>query len=212
MAMVAKAIAVFLYIKIIWGYDIGCVFEETILRSSLGAAFKELGWRFCVNAFHGYSHSYTCQVHHHPNCIEGLGLEDLETLERIFSGSNALAPIIRYASRYRRLALLTLYFRQWDHEKYSNIGQMLYNNYVQALNIIETQQPALDDALRELGITMDDLRSYIAEERNFFATLKDEDEKNLQAISYVEALQELRKLEYVYARLLMFSTLILIVW
>ena len=206
--MIAKAIAVILYVKIMWGYDIGCVFEETVLRSSLGQAFKERGWRFCVNAFHGYSHSYTCQLRHHPNVIKGLGLEDLETLERIFSGSNTLASITRYTSRYRRHALTALYFRQWDHEKYSNIAQMLYNNYVQALNIVETQQAALDDALGELGITISDLRSYIAEERKFFATLKDEDEKNLHAISYVEALQELRKLEcVVHAYLLMLGVL-----
>ncbi|KAK7438741.1 hypothetical protein VKT23_017871 [Stygiomarasmius scandens] len=101
LAMVAMALDVFGE-EWILGYDIGCSFEQTIKSSSLGARFQEQGCRTCVNAFHGYSHNFLCQLLYHPLNIEGMGLEDLETLERIFSASNHLASITRYATAYRR--------------------------------------------------------------------------------------------------------------
>ncbi|PIL29500.1 hypothetical protein GSI_08308 [Ganoderma sinense ZZ0214-1] len=175
------------------GYDIGCAFGDTVLHTSLKSAFEASGSRFCVNAFHGYSHSYDCQVQHHPNVIAGIGLEEMETLERIFSASNQLAPVIRYASTYRRLSFIHAFFRHWDSEKYANIGLFLYNNYVQALDIIEKHSEAVAATLRDLGITSEQLAEYDREERKYFVRLQDEDEANLWTIAYVEALQDLTK-------------------
>ena len=182
--------------RVLVGYDIGCTFKETVAASSLGNRFKESGSRFCVNAFHGYSHNYQCQVCNHPNCIAGIGIEDLETLERIFSASNKLAPVIRYASPFRRLIFIDLFFTQWDREKYANIGLMLYNNYRQALEIIKDES-SLRNTLSDLKITDHDIRRYQIEEREYFINLRDEDTKNLHAIAYVEALQDLQTAQYV---------------
>ncbi|KIP01438.1 hypothetical protein PHLGIDRAFT_38684, partial [Phlebiopsis gigantea 11061_1 CR5-6] len=99
------------------GYDIGCAMETTVKRSSLGREFSRRKAKFCVPAFHAYSHNHVCQMHFHPNNIKGMGIEDVETLERVFSGSNALAPIIRYMSAYRRRLYIEAYFRQWDEDK-----------------------------------------------------------------------------------------------
>ncbi|KAI1781831.1 hypothetical protein LXA43DRAFT_977885 [Ganoderma leucocontextum] len=172
------------------GYDIGCVCEETVRNSSLGDEFKKSGSRFCVNAFHGYSHSYNCQVKFHPTFIAGTGIEDLETLERLFSASNSLAPVTRYASRYRRKAFIHMFLQQWDREKYANLGLMLYNNYVQALEIIATLGPAVEEALRELNLTREQLGTLQAEEKEYFVALRDEDPANLHTIVYVELLEE----------------------
>ena len=98
--MVVKAMNTF-GSNLLIGYDIGCVFGRTILSSSLGSQFQESASRTCVNAFHGYSHNFQCQCKNHPNNITGMGLEDLETLERVFSSSNALAAVTQYASAYR---------------------------------------------------------------------------------------------------------------
>src|ERR1700679_958005 len=98
--MVAKALDIFDSCLLI-SYNIGCVFSGIILSTSLGTKFKESGSRTCVNAFHGYSHNYKCQYRNHLNNITGMGLEDLETLEQVFSSSNALAAVTRYASAYR---------------------------------------------------------------------------------------------------------------
>ncbi|RDX48316.1 hypothetical protein OH76DRAFT_1456309 [Lentinus brumalis] len=177
--------------KNMWGYDIGCEFLITVNNSSLGPAFTESDSQFCVNAFHGYSHSYNCQVQFHPNRIPGMGLEDLETMERIFSRSNQLASVTRYASPYRRRALIAAYFEHWDHEKYSNLGHMLFSNYKQALGIIEEKTPILHEALQVLSLSEDDLRRFEQEERTYFTTLRDESSEDLRDILYVEALQEL---------------------
>lgn len=83
-------------------FDIGCGFRITVEKSSLAGLANNKAHMFCVNAFHGYSHNYQCQLKNHPSIIEGVGLEDFETMEQIFSASNQLASITRYASPYHR--------------------------------------------------------------------------------------------------------------
>ena len=128
-----------------------------------------------------------------------MGLEDLETMERIFSASNQLASVTRYASPYRRRVLIAMFFEQWDAEKYSNIGLMLYNNYRQALQIIDEKTPMLREAMDALQITDTDLRDYELEECKYFSTLRDEDPEELRDILYVEALRELWETRYLLA-------------
>ncbi|KAH9910445.1 uncharacterized protein BXZ73DRAFT_108989 [Epithele typhae] len=174
------------------GYDIGCTFKTTLARSSVGPDFAKSGSRCCVNAFHGYSHSYPCQLDNHPLGIAGMGLEDLETLERVFSDSNALAPVIRYASVYRRHALMTLFFRHRDEEKHTNLGEFLLNNYKQAINIINKTTPMLREALATMGVTTDQLEGFASAEREYFANLQDEAPRDIYTVEYVMALQELQ--------------------
>ncbi|KAL7283095.1 hypothetical protein ACG7TL_002520, partial [Trametes sanguinea] len=193
LAIIAKLCEV-LGDRLLIGYDIGCAFEGTLSRSSLGPRFFAGGSRMCVNAFHGYSHAYPCQLRYHPNGIVGMGLEDLETLERVFSASNQLAPITRHASAFRRRMLIDTFFQQWDDEKYQNLGEMLYNNYVQALEIISDLSLFVADSMRSLAITADDLARFEKEEREYFAALSDEAEWDVHAVAYVEALQQLRAL------------------
>lgn len=153
----------------------------------------------CVNAFHGYSHEYSCQVKNHPNVIEGMGLEDLETLERIFSASNQLAAVIRYASPYRRRVLIDLFFQQWDDEKYLNVGKMLYDNHRQATSIISKDGIVVAEAMKSQGLKASDLVLYAEQERVYLASLGKESTHDMHEIAYVEALQELRAISYVRA-------------
>jgi hypothetical protein len=192
--MVAKAMDTF-DSNLLIGYDIGCVFGGTILSTSLGARFWDSGSRTCVNAFHGYSHNYQCQCKNHPNNITGMGLEDLETLERVFSSSNTLAVVMRYASAYRQQLYIEMHFSQWDEDKYSNLATMLHNNYHQALDIINNDGRAVEQAKRSMGITDEDLDLWKTEREEFFRTLGNEPESKVRAIAYVELLQKLRELE-----------------
>ncbi|KAG6865109.1 hypothetical protein C0993_008272 [Termitomyces sp. T159_Od127] len=178
LAFVTKALKV-LAPKFLLGYDIGCVFEGTIDRSSLSGSFKELGCRCCINTFHGYSHNFLCQVQHHSNVIEGMGLEDLETLERVFSSSDQLASVTRYMSKHCQRVFIDLFFCQWDEEKYKNLATMIYNNYRQALRIINVDGPELERAKQEL-------------------ILGKEPEGHALKIAYVERLKELRDAEEKY--------------
>lgn len=189
--MVAKALDVFGPRHLI-GYDIGCQFQKTIYASSLGPLFQQQECRCCVNAFHGYSHNYLCQLHNHPNIIEGMGIEDLEILERVFSSSNTLAPLTRYMTAYRRQIFIDLYFQQWDSEKYQNLATMLHQNYCQALKIIETNTLDVQHVLELRGLNKDDLIAFINDERKSFENLGKEPEEDLHAIAYVELLEELR--------------------
>ncbi|THU84014.1 hypothetical protein K435DRAFT_688431 [Dendrothele bispora CBS 962.96] len=197
LAIVAKALEVFGG-QWMLGYDIGCRFIRTILSSSLGQKFQDKKCRACVNAFHGYSHNIVCQQHNHPLSIPGMGLEDLETLERVFSASNQLASITRYMSSYRRHVFIDIYFRQWDQEKYQNLTRMIHNNYVQALDIIEQDGEAVQRMLQDLQITGHDLDAYFQDEVAHFRGLGTEAPEDLHAVAYVELLQKFRALSNEY--------------
>ncbi|KAG6846989.1 hypothetical protein C0991_002543, partial [Blastosporella zonata] len=132
---------------------------------------------------------------HHPNSIEGMGLEDLETLERVFSASNSLAPVTRYMTRHWRRVFIDLYFQQWDNDKYSNLATMLHQNYKQALRIIEENS---NDVKHVLGLRhMDEeaLVSLIGNEWQYFQTLGKRSKGDLHAIAYVELLEEYQTVE-----------------
>ncbi|KAG6894280.1 hypothetical protein C0992_006758, partial [Termitomyces sp. T32_za158] len=127
----------------------------------------------------------------HPNVIEGVGLEDFETMERVFSTSNALGAVTRYMTAFRRRVFIDLHFKHWDSEKYANLATMLYNNYRQALKIVETNTLDIQHVLGLHNLDEASLNTYIADERDFFATLGKESDGNLHAMAYVELLQEL---------------------
>ncbi|KIY47446.1 hypothetical protein FISHEDRAFT_45344, partial [Fistulina hepatica ATCC 64428] len=155
LAMTAKILEV-LGDNNILAYDIGCAFEGTLSRSSLAPKVKENKLRCCVNAFHGTAHNAACQTKYHPDVIEGMGLEDLETCEHIFSSSNQLARLTRYATAFHRHQFIDLHFQQWDEDKYTNLGKMLYGNYRQALGIIDTESDAVLEAAKALNVNPDD--------------------------------------------------------
>ncbi|KAI0683812.1 hypothetical protein C8T65DRAFT_594666, partial [Cerioporus squamosus] len=194
LAIVAKALEV-LDDRLLIGYDIGCSFDGTIKASSLGPAFNRLQSRCCVNAFHGYSHSHQCQTVNHPSVIAGAGLEDFETMERAFSASNELAPIIRYASKYHRRLHIDRHYVQADEDKYANLGTMLRNNYRQALEILDNDVPLLEEWLKQNDCREEDLEKWHKEEVDYFAAIGQVTEVDPVALEYVARLQEYWDLE-----------------
>ncbi|KAI0771436.1 hypothetical protein BC629DRAFT_1531885 [Irpex lacteus] len=170
------------------GYDIGCAFTGTASRSSLGPRVKARRLKFVVNAFHGYAHNRLCQTMHHILYQPGCGIEDLETMERVFSASNNVARTIRYASQFHWAQALDLHFRQWDEEKYHELSRFLYNNYRQALEIISDYTPEVERMKIVLDVTDADIEGWLGEERNFLKNLKSEPEERVLEVSYVEAL------------------------
>ena len=149
----------------------------------------------CVPAFHGYTHSHICQLQYHPNVIEEMGLEDVETLERIFSQTNDLARVTRHASAYRRMLLIEDYLKHLEDDRYHNLGTFALNNYEQALEILASDAAAVERSEREFGVTIQMLEQWSREEQEFFATLGDESDYDVRSITYVELLQDLRLLE-----------------
>lgn len=108
--------------KVQFAFDIGCAFQGTLSRSSLGRRARAAGVSFCVNSFHGYGHNRICQLQHHPLYRCGFGLEDLETCERFFSSSNNVAGPIRHASHFHWSQAMDLFLLQWDEDKYAELS------------------------------------------------------------------------------------------
>ncbi|KAG1729165.1 hypothetical protein EDB19DRAFT_1913537 [Suillus lakei] len=175
------------------GYDVGCKLAITIVSSALAQKFVDAEYRMCVDAFHRYTHSYACQDKNHPNIINGMGIEDLATMERIFSSSNQLATVTRYASGFNCRVYIDLFFKQWDEDKYLNLGNMLYRNYIQAHQIIDEQQIAVWEAKISLGISDNDIKTWSLEQSHYLATAGHEAEWDIHAVAYVELLQKLRE-------------------
>lgn len=175
-------------------YDIGCATETTVSRSSLGPEFRRKNAKFCVPAFHAYTHNHICQMHYHPNNINGMGIEDVESLERVFGASNELAPVLRYTTAYRRRLFIETYFKQWDEDKETSTGTFLLSNYTQALEIIE-QETTVAHSLDYEGVTTEEIEKWAEEEQEYFTHLGEEAPHNLHAVVYVELLQKLRDLE-----------------
>jgi Kyakuja-Dileera-Zisupton transposase len=94
------------------------------MRSSLGNKARDCGLQMVVPGFHGHAHNRLCQLSNHIMMSEGFGLEDLETCERVFSGSNAVARLTHHASGYHHRQFIDLFFHQWDAEKYENLGKL----------------------------------------------------------------------------------------
>ena len=174
------------------GMDINCGFSITASNSKLASEIEDKSHKFIVNAFHGYSHNYRCQKKNHPTVVQGAGLEDFETMERIFSASNALASVTRYASPYRRRLFVDAFFRQWDLDKFENLGTFILNNYKQALSTLDRDVPALRQSMERFNLTDADLDRWEEEEAEFFSQLGKEPEANTLQVEYVELLQALQ--------------------
>ena len=163
-----------------------------VASSPLGTRFDESRSRCCVNAFHGYFHNFVCQMKNHPNVIEGMGLEDLETMEQVFSSSNQVAAVTRYSSAYHWRVSIDMFLQQWDNDKYQNLASMLFNNYKQALSIIDIKGSAVNETIHALGIKLSDLEVWHHQQIEFFETLSEESPWDIHAITYIELLQDLK--------------------
>jgi len=75
------------------------------------------------------------------------------------------------------------------------IGKFLYNNYKQALAIINDLSPAVEELKLALKVADADFERWNAEELEFLETLAAESEDDIEAMTYVEALQSLAKAE-----------------
>ena len=105
-----------------YGYDIVCVFHKILLRTSLGAKVKTFSVTGVVPAFHGHAHNQTCQLANHLLYVDGSGKEDFEGCEWVFSQSNAMASITRFASAFHRHQIIKAFFRHWNEEKHVEEG------------------------------------------------------------------------------------------
>ncbi|OBZ76606.1 hypothetical protein A0H81_03873 [Grifola frondosa] len=170
------------------GYDIACEFAKTLRSSSLGLSADLKCMSGVVPAFHGHSHNRLCQVYWHPMYMDGVGKEDFEGCERVFSESNALASRTRLSTSFHHHQAIEQFFGFWGEQKHAETGQFIFNNYKQALNIIRDSTRKLDMYEKELKTTSSDYEDYLEQEHAYLLTLKSEPPEILRKVDYMAAL------------------------
>ncbi|KAG1749252.1 hypothetical protein EDB19DRAFT_2036549 [Suillus lakei] len=78
------------------------------------------------------------------------------------------------------------------------IGKFLYNNYKQVLTIIDDLSPAVEELKLALKISDGDFERWNMEELEFLESLAEEQEGDIEAMTYVDTLQSLAKAEAAY--------------
>lgn len=127
--MVSKALEIY-GDGIFIAYDIGCSFTAMVRNSKLGRLAQGCHLQLGIPSWHGWSHNRQCQLQYHPLFTEGLGLEDAEGCERIFSCTNGCARVTRYNTKYHRKQLIDMTVGQWNIEKCQNLGSVsIHTNY-----------------------------------------------------------------------------------
>jgi hypothetical protein len=69
----------------------------------------------------------------------------------------------------------------------------LYNNYKQALAIIDDLTPAVEELKLALKITDADFECWNTEELEFLENVAEESDEDIEAMAYVEALESLTR-------------------
>ncbi|KAG1803230.1 uncharacterized protein BJ212DRAFT_1285236, partial [Suillus subaureus] len=161
-------------------YDIRCSYQKTVDASSISIKAHSNHHHFIINSFHRHAHNCHCQLWFHPLYQHGLGLKDLEMCEHIFSASNAVAPVIHHASYFHWLQFINLHFQQWDSDRYLELSMFFYNNYKQALAIINDLSPAVQELKLALNILDGDFKCWNMEELEFLETLTEESEEDIE--------------------------------
>ena len=104
------------------GYDIACAFSKTLASSSIGPRASENQFKLVLGWFHGYGHNALCQSEWHPRNVKGMGRADFEGCERMFSASNAIAPLTRHATRFHRHQAIEQHFAFWDEDRFAALS------------------------------------------------------------------------------------------
>ncbi|KAI5982014.1 hypothetical protein EDD15DRAFT_2378548 [Pisolithus albus] len=174
-------------------YDIGCKFGTTLSRSTVRPRARALKYTSLVPAFHGYAHRRLCQLRFLARYVDGMGLEDLEGCERMFSKTNGLASAVRYASAFHRRQAIAGYIAHNDeHEVYQNLTTMILNNYRQALRIIQEGKNTLPHLMDDLGITdVSVFSAWLLEENEYLASRSCEPEEETLQMEYWQKLVNL---------------------
>ncbi|KAI6006783.1 hypothetical protein EDD15DRAFT_2383819 [Pisolithus albus] len=177
-AVVSKLLDVF-GSNLAGGYDIGCKFQTTLNRSTVGPRAQAL--------------NYTSLLRFLARYVNGLGLEDLEGCERTFSKTNGLASAVHYASTFHRCQAIGGYIAHNDeNDVYQNLTTMILNNYKQALGIIEEGRSTLPCVMNDLGITdVSVFGVWLSEENEYMTARSCEPEEETLQMEYWQKLVNL---------------------
>ncbi|KAJ3965393.1 hypothetical protein EV361DRAFT_966865 [Lentinula raphanica] len=174
------------------GYDIACGMVDKIIRSPLHDIAQNERLQMVIGLLHGYAHNRLCQLSFLMLYINGAGIEDLEVCERYFSQSNALAPVTRYMSKFRRRQAIANYAYHRDNlESYPNLSRFIHSNYKQALSITNRSRDTAK-VLRSAGILDPEIAvKWLDEEREFLESRQETPEGETLTAGYYQSLVKL---------------------
>ena len=112
-----------------------------------------------------------------------MGLEDLETLERLFKDSNEAARLLRFASEFHFCQFCDLHQRHSDEMHYSRLSSFVVKKFrLVHSSILEATGGLLD--------TPDNLdpKALLADKCKYISGLKEEPPEQTIKIAYVERL------------------------
>ncbi|KIK13717.1 hypothetical protein PISMIDRAFT_118360, partial [Pisolithus microcarpus 441] len=167
-------------------YDIGCAFAKTASTSSIGPRIWALGLCFMVGAFHGHAHNRLCQLGWHPMYIEGTGNTEGEGCEHVFSAFNELAQSTRHATWFHRRQAIEEHIAFWNQDKYEVLTRFIRNHYREAMDSVRRLSSELTFLKAALNLSDEDFPRFIAEERSYLNSLKQQPVQDMQKVCYVQ--------------------------
>ncbi|KAI5990759.1 hypothetical protein EDD15DRAFT_2388711 [Pisolithus albus] len=112
------------------------------------------------------------------------------------SWKTILSSLLSQRAKDLNLQVVVNAFHGFAHNHY---GQFLFNNYKQALGIIQKYEPELKDFQLTHGISDEDIVSWRHEELEYLQNCSEEPDSVTLAVKYVEVLEKLHFAEATYA-------------
>ncbi|KAF8131317.1 hypothetical protein K438DRAFT_2132070 [Mycena galopus ATCC 62051] len=132
-----------------------------------------------------------CQLRYLATYVQGMGIEDLEGCERIFSKSNGLSRSVRYASVFHRKQTIRTYLAHVDtFDTYANLSTFLVNNYKQAVGILNTGK-TVKYAMAQASVTEEMMEARLEEEKVYLDGLSVEPAEETDHMEYYQQLVNL---------------------
>ncbi|KAJ6451750.1 hypothetical protein C8R45DRAFT_848226, partial [Mycena sanguinolenta] len=140
---------------IVEGYDVGCVTDHSfnlypILREGFRARVS-----FIINAMHSFGHQWVCQMVYSPRLRRGIGLTDLEGVERFWSRIRNLIPITRNQWNSRCIWMIDKYVSFVNEEGLDGLGNWIHQ---QETKNLAAKQAVAEKVLRECRVSEGELR------------------------------------------------------
>ncbi|KAG2357428.1 hypothetical protein BDR07DRAFT_1490693 [Suillus spraguei] len=133
------------------GSDIGCSLSKTVAASSIRDKAFNRKLSLLVNAFHGHAHNCKCQLQYHPMYLRGFGLK--------------ISKLVNF---------LDLHFDQWDMDKYLELSHFIFNNYKQAVTLIDDFTKELDAYRLSFPDQAMDFETWVTEELAYLESIASE--------------------------------------
>ncbi|KAF7377129.1 CxC1 domain-containing protein [Mycena sanguinolenta] len=110
---------------------------------------------FIINAMHVFGHQWVCQMVYSPHLCHGIGLTDLEGVERFWSRIRKLIPITRNQWNSRCIWMIDKYTSFINEEGLNGLRNWIYR---QEMKNLATKQAVAAKVLRECRVPEEELR------------------------------------------------------